>query len=52
MMVLKLFSYPNVLNIKIIFFQFIHSRLLKENYFDAFTIDLNYINGKFNFLSL
>ena len=27
---------------------FSDSRLLTENYFDAFTIDLNYINGKFN----
>ena len=27
---------------------FYYSRLLKENYFDAFTIDLKYKNGKFN----
>ena len=27
---------------------FTFSGLLKEHNFDAFTIDLNYINGKFN----
>ena len=33
-------------NLKLISFS--ESRLLKENYFDAFTIDLNQKNGKFN----
>ena len=30
------------------YFPFINYRLLKEQYFDTFTIDLKYINGKFN----
>ena len=33
-------------NLKLISFS--ESRLLKENYFDSFTIDLKYKDGKFN----